>query len=319
MCTRCVRFCDEIAGVPELMVQERGDHSMVATFPGKKMTNPYAGCTVDVCPVGALTSKDFRYKKRVWFLQQAESVCPGCSRGCNIELHHADNKLFRLKPRYNKDINEWWMCDEGRSGYKFVNEGRRLRPGIYENGSFVEMNVEESLVYLRREIAAFKSSELVFIASAQESNESIDAFIALAQETYGALQVYYSKNEPASPFSDDFLMTADKNPNSAHIKKRGLRPAVEIPLAAKAAVIQRDLSMADAALVRSRGIFVLALFATNLTLIDNLAKVILPILTFAEQDGHFTNLEGRVQSFKQALQNHGEAKPMQFYVEALKE
>lgn len=90
VCTRCVRFCEEIAKTPELHVQNRGDHSMVATFPGKPMQNAYAGNTVDVCPVGALTSKDFRYKKRVWFLHKTPSICPGCATGCNIEIHEAD-------------------------------------------------------------------------------------------------------------------------------------------------------------------------------------------------------------------------------------
>ena len=92
VCTRCVRFCQDVAKTEELYVQERGNHSMVATFPGKKMTNAYAGCTVDVCPVGALTSKDFRFKKRVWFLKETNSICTGCSRGCNTSIHQADNR-----------------------------------------------------------------------------------------------------------------------------------------------------------------------------------------------------------------------------------
>lgn len=310
VCTRCVRFCEEIAGNPELMVQERGDHSMVATFPGKKMTNAYAGCTIDVCPVGALTSKDFRFKKRVWLLAQAQSVCPGCSRGCNIEIHHADRKVYRLKPRFNPDVNAYWMCDYGRYDYKFINESRRLRPGYRTADGLVESSTEEVLHRLTRDVSGFQTGEIAFIASAQESNEAIDALVTFAQDCMGVVHAYYSKNAPESPHSDGILITPDKNPNLAHVQKLMLKPVPEIPPKVKAVIVQRNLSPADLKFVQQKNLAVLCVFATNSTDLDTTARVILPIPTFAEQSGHFTNIDGRVQAFAKAFEPRGEARPI---------
>jgi NADH-quinone oxidoreductase subunit G len=314
VCRRCVRFCDEVAGVPELEVQNRGDHSMVSTFPGEKMTNPYAGNVVDICPVGALTSEDFRYKKRVWFLKETDSVCPGCSKGCNISIHQSDRKVYRLKPRLNKEVNSYWMCDEGRYDYKFINEDRRLKPGYREgNGQFVESALEEAAYYFKNRLEKCDSSQVAFIASALESNEEIDAFVSYAK-SFGVLDVYHSYRDPKNPSSDDILMEADKNPNRAHANKLGLKKVSDLPEHITAAIVQRELDPKDEEILRSRGIRVLALFATNTTTTDELAETIFPLATYAEQNGHFTNSAGMVQEFKQAFEPRGEAKTFAEYV-----
>ncbi len=318
VCTRCVRFCAEVAKEPELHVQNRGDHSMVATFPGKEMHNPYAGCTVDVCPVGALTSKDFRYKKRVWFLQSAPSICPGCSRGCNIEIHHADEKVFRLKPRHNPDVNHYWMCDAGRFAYKSLNENRctkaqwRKKDGAWQVGSNKEAVAEAKAL-----LASYAPGEVAFVASALESNESIDTFVSHALNIAGVARVYYSLNAPQNPFSDKILITADKNPNRAHIKKLDLLPLSELASSVKVLIVQRDLSESDLGFVRKKGLKVAVLFATNQTACDDVAEVILPVPTYAEQDGHFTNVDGRVQPFFAALSPAGEAVQIHTHLAAL--
>jgi NADH-quinone oxidoreductase subunit G len=317
VCTRCVRFCEEIAGTKELNVQERGDHSMVATFPGKKMENPYAGCTIDVCPVGALTSKDFRYKKRVWFLSSAKSVCPGCSRGCNIEVHHADNRVFRLKPRFNPDVNQYWMCDAGRYDYKFVNDARRLKPAYRDGADLVDSSYEDAMVRLMGTLSAFSADEVAFVASALESNEAIDAFAKFAEDVGGADEIYFSKNDPDKPFSDGILITADKNPNLAHVQKLGLKPFAKLPQGIKALVVQRALSEADLKFARERKLKIVLAFTTNESPLDESAEVVLPIPTYAEQSGHFTNVDGRVQPFEEAFAPRGEAKPIAFYLDDL--
>lgn len=311
VCTRCVRFCREVAKEEELYVQNRGDHSMVATFPGKEMKNPYAGNTVDVCPVGALTSKDFRYKKRVWFLNKADSVCPGCSKGCNIEVHQSDNKVYRLKPRYNPDVNNYWMCDAGRYDYKFINEKRRLKPAYQHADELLTSSYEEAMAHLHKEVAAVSSSEVTFVASALESVEEIDAFVAFAKE-FGA-EVYYSKNDPENPYSDHILIQADKNPNMKHIESLGLKPFSEISDSAKAVVVQRTLDPKDVKILRDKKLKVLALFATNETEFDDLAEVVLPIPTYAEQAGHFINCDGLKQPFNKAFEPRGEANGLAFY------
>ena len=133
LCSRCVRFTDEISKTRELGISNRGDHSEVQVFPGKQLNNPYSGNVVDICPVGALTDRDFRFKIRVWYLKSGDSVCGGCSRGCNIQVHtnldrpqHGTGRVKRLKPRYNAEVNQWWMCDAGRYDYKYHDENRVL-------------------------------------------------------------------------------------------------------------------------------------------------------------------------------------------------
>src|SRR5262245_15327207 len=125
LCTRCVRFCEEVAGVEELYVKERGHESEIVTFPGHQLENPYSGNVVDICPVGALLNREFRFRSRVWWLKQADNVCSSCARGCNIRVDHHWNKVQRLAPRPNPDVNRWWMCDRGRMDFHWYNEERQ--------------------------------------------------------------------------------------------------------------------------------------------------------------------------------------------------
>jgi NADH-quinone oxidoreductase subunit G len=132
LCSRCVRFGDEITKTNDFGIFNRGDHAEINVYPEKELNNKYSGNVVDICPVGALTDKDFRFKMRVWYLGSQESVCPGCSRGCNINIeyeksrpvHLKNDRVMRLKPRENPEVNQWWICDEGRYAYKSIDQDR---------------------------------------------------------------------------------------------------------------------------------------------------------------------------------------------------
>ena len=124
LCSRCIRTCDEVAGQHQLEFAHRGDHEVLTTAPGEQLDNPYSLNTVDVCPVGALTAKDFRFTMRAWELEATPSVCNGCATGCNVEIHHKHGRAWRLVPRHNPDVNEYWMCDEGRFTYHDLREQR---------------------------------------------------------------------------------------------------------------------------------------------------------------------------------------------------
>ncbi len=137
MCTRCVRFTDEISGTNELCLVNRGTRTEIDVFPGKPLDNPLQGNVVDICPVGSLLDKDFLFKRRVWELSGAASVCPHCATGCSIRIDHADATIYRLKPRFNPQVNQWWMCDEGRFGFKYVHDKKRLATPIVRRGSEV--------------------------------------------------------------------------------------------------------------------------------------------------------------------------------------
>ena len=132
LCTRCTRFCDEVSGSNELGVFNRGNRSVIDLAPAKTLDNPYSGNVIDICPVGALTEREFRFQCRVWYLSTQESICNGCARGCNINIHYNTSRSYkaggkrvqRLKPRFNPHVNRWWMCDEGRFGYEFIDQDR---------------------------------------------------------------------------------------------------------------------------------------------------------------------------------------------------
>lgn len=134
MCTRCVRFTAEISGTHELCVVNRGSRNEIDVFPGLPLDNPLQGNVVDICPVGALLDKDFLFKQRVWLLQSAPSVCPGCARGCSISVDQDNNRVHRLKPRYNPKVNDWWICDDGRYGWKYVHDDKRVTSPILRRG-----------------------------------------------------------------------------------------------------------------------------------------------------------------------------------------
>ena len=134
MCSRCVRFTDEISGTHELCMVNRGSRTEIDVFPGRPLDNPLQGNVVDICPVGSLLDKDFLFKRRVWELKGTPSICPGCATGCSIRIDHADDRVYRLRPRYNPQVNAWWMCDDGRYGFKYVHDRKRITSPIVRRG-----------------------------------------------------------------------------------------------------------------------------------------------------------------------------------------
>ncbi len=138
MCSRCVRFCDEIAGTGELGIVNRGSRCEIDVFPGAPLENELQGNVVDICPVGCLLDKDFLMDQRVWFLASAKSVCPGCSAGCAIHVDHNEGRVWRLRPRYSPGVNDWWMCDAGRFGWKHAHDERRLNRFTVRRGTELE-------------------------------------------------------------------------------------------------------------------------------------------------------------------------------------
>jgi len=143
MCSRCVRFCREISGTSELLVTGRGAHEEIDVFPGYPLENKLSGNVVDLCPVGALGDRDFLYSQRVWFMKSQPQVCAGCSTGCAIQVEQNQDRIYRIKPRENPHVNQWWMCDEGRYGWKHVHDTNRITgPRRREDDQFV--NVEWS-------------------------------------------------------------------------------------------------------------------------------------------------------------------------------
>jgi NADH-quinone oxidoreductase subunit G len=328
LCSRCVRFCDEVTHTGELGIFNRGDHSEIGLFPGADLTNKYSGNVVDICPVGALTDRDFRFQVRVWYLDTTKSICPGCARGCNIDVHvnrrrphHAEGRrVARLKPRFNEDVNRWWMCDEGRYGYGFVDAPTRLvQPLRREAGMMREVSWSDAIAAVADALGRTPADQTAIIASPKLANEDLFAIKALA-EGRGIRQIGFRVPPREPGDEDDFLIRADKNPNTRGAELMGLDGKVDSILNEATARQVRSLIVFEHDLFDSgwrdgdiraalEAVDTLVYVGTNASATSERAHLVLPASSWVERDGTFTNFEGRVQRFRPALGHLGEAMP----------
>jgi len=310
LCRRCVRFCSEITETRELAVFNLGDESRIDTFPDEPLTNDYSICTADICPVGALLSKDFHHKMRVWFLDETESVCPGCSNGCNIKVGVARREVQRLLPRRNDAVNDTWMCDEGRLGYRFVNEKRVREPQVRNGGSAGEITWAAAFDEAAERLKGLARTEgaLAAIVSPHLTNEELFVLRELLTQGLQTTQFDLAIRHGAA---DDLLIKEDKAANGRGARDLGLVTGTLDDIAAgiEAGTI-RGLYVTGTDLwevwgARSAALLArldtLIVHATNEHPIVELAHLVLPGLTFAEKQGTFTNVAGRVQRIERAL------------------
>jgi NADH-quinone oxidoreductase subunit G len=308
LCTRCVRFCSEVAGADELDIANRGDRNTIIVADGEKLSNEYQMNVIDVCPVGALTSTDFRFKSRVWFLENAETVCSGCSRGCNVVVGARWGKILRLVPRENQAVNKWWMCDDGRTTYKGVAADDRLgAPMVRKDGKLVEVGWEEAVAVAAQGLAK-AGANLFALVSARLTNEEI----WLAQRLLDALGTPHRDVKPRAFAKDDLLRTGDGNPNTAGAAILGLaakRGAGDHSKCTAAFLVGEDVDdLPDALAGLAKLEFVVAV-ATHESETTRRAHVVLPGLTPYEKDGSFVNVTGRVQKILPAVRAPGSAWP----------
>ena len=222
LCSRCVRFTEEVSKTNELGIFNRGDRSEIGTFDGKPLDNKYSLNTVDICPVGALTSKDFRFRQRVWYLKDSETVCNGCSTGCNVKVYFNKEGFFRVKPIYNEKVNGHWMCDEGRDIYKYVNrEHRYLKARKHAGaGSAWEEMIPGAAA---KEASAWMKGageKAALVLTGQYSVEELDTMVEHFVKHVGSKKIYHWMSNPASKDAfDGLLLRGDKNPNTAGLLK----------------------------------------------------------------------------------------------------
>lgn len=321
VCTRCVRFCDDVAGTSELTIVERGDHSVVDVFPGYPLQNPLSLNTVDICPVGALISKDFLYQARVWNMKKFDSICTGCARGCNIEVQLERNQIKRLMPRVNPEVNDHWMCDYGRFEFKHaLLEDRQLRYRLVSptDGQVVSKPTEAARLLLdgvRAAIDAGGSEAVAGIASAFMTLEELLAFRTLFR-TLGSSDIAAL----ARPVLQDeefpeFRISGDKNPNRAGVElllgKNALGSNLESIKSGiregriRAAIVVDDLphQPMDDELLELLGrldFCGLFLIQEDPRLPDGVS--LLPCSTFGEKEGTMINEDGRLQRVRLAMQ-----------------
>jgi len=292
LCTRCVRFCSDITGTNELGVISRADHSVIGTFPGRPLDNPYAMNVVDLCPVGALTSQDFRFKQRVWFLESFDAICNGCSRACNIRVDHRkekykDDQIFRFKPRVNREVNGWFMCDEGRLSYKKEAENRFYTPKI--GGE--EVVFSNTLTNTYKLLVDEKST--LFLLDPNMSYEEM-ANVKNFAKAVNANVSGFAPQYIDETFGDDYLRKSDKCANRASYKELEISEGeneFKKYLDEASLVVVFGNTYFDDKLELLEGKTVVSLFSHETNTISK-SDIAIPVASFYEKSGTYINFEG---------------------------
>lgn len=312
MCTRCIRFMEEVAKDPVLDMRERGNLKEVIVAPGRKLEGHYTLMTEHVCPVGALTSKDFRFKARVWFLRAAKSVCQGCATGCNawLDFDPRYDKAYRYRPRDNEQVNKFWMCDEGMLSHAAAHEGRVVDARSKGKVMAVAKAVEQA----KKLLGSVPHESIAILLSAQHSLEDNWALLELGK-LLGAKDVFYTKAPDG--YADDILIHKDKNPNTAGVLAiaPGAKPFGDFARAIEAGSVKHAIALggatpggaADAEALKK--LDVLVVIAAHASATSDAATVLLPATSWAEQTGTYVNAKGHRQVSDKALAPQGSSEP----------
>lgn len=321
VCTRCVRFCQEVTGTGELGVFQRGVSSYIDIFPGRQLDNPYSGCTVDICPVGALTLEEFRFRKRVWDLEKVPSVCGSCARGCNVDIGLAGDRIWRLTPRENQAVNQWWMCDVGRLSHESLYATPRLKEALLREGGKSEPAPWPAAVeLLAGKVKQARKGAVAVVASASLTVEDLYMIRRLFAEMPDLGEIIVPERILGA--DDALLIRADKTANAAGARLLGLELDAggrrqELALEAAAggridvlilidngvpAVLPPAAPMTAAA--KNAFVCMVTPFMSGAVEIADLA---LPAAAWGEFDGTWVNFQGRAQRVRRAVAPPGVA------------
>ncbi|MBM4188229.1 MAG: 2Fe-2S iron-sulfur cluster binding domain-containing protein [Gemmatimonadetes bacterium] len=310
LCTRCVRFMEDVAGEPVLNVSERGDRAYIGIDPDHTLTHPWSGNVVDLCPVGSLISKDFLHKARAWDLDKTASVCPGCTQGCNIMIDTRDDVVVRLRPRANLDVNRHFICDEGRADYRWMNRGDRVEAPLRRDGSKLVPTDWEHAIARFAELAKSVRS-VTILASGRASTEAL-GYLRKAFDgasVSAAVKVPTGSEAPLAGVPNLALRT-ERIPNLAGALLAGFGTDWDRTVAGAGAsdlVVLLDVELDDAVakLISAKTVIIA-------TVDDDRAggaALVLPTTTMAEENGTYVNRDGRVQRYFQAKAAPGMARP----------
>ena len=317
LCSRCIRFCQEIAHDDVLGFVDRGSYTVLTAHPGKRLENNYSLNTVDICPVGALTSTDFRFKMRVWFLKETKSVCTSCATGCNTIIGTREDVIYRQTPRENDHVNSCWMCDYGRLNFKYLEaENRLLEPQIRSDGKLVATDWPAAIAQAALQLKQFTGNEIAIVASGRMTNEELWLSSQLAK----SLGVQWIDIVPRRDPGDNVLLSEDRNPNTngarlilgstsePGAKLMAIAEAVESGQI-KALVMLKEnamhLGIAVEQLAQLPTFIVMNILSNETT---EKATVVLPACGFAEKRGSMINGKGRLQRLNRAVRPPGNAR-----------
>lgn len=312
LCARCTRFTDEITKTHELGIFNRGNHSEIDVAPGKTLDNNYSLNTADICPVGALTSRDFRFRRRVWWLEETEGICPGCATGCNMTLHHSEGIAYRMKPRENREVNDWWMCDHGRLLYKEIaSEDRLHAPLVRPEDATVSVPATWDAAYAAfaaRVEALGGAAKIHLVLSPHATLEEQYAAASILAEASGAQVLGARLAGTEMDEADGILLSADRTPNAEGARRLGLADFTVEALAAKAdagnalVVVGNDLAGLSPEAGKAMQDFGLVVYVGDRAdATARAAHITLAGRSWAEKDGTFVNKDGRAQALHAAV------------------
>jgi NADH-quinone oxidoreductase subunit G len=330
MCSRCVRFTDEISGTHELCIVNRANRSEIDVFPGRPLDNKLQGNVVDICPVGSLLDKDFLFKQRVWFLKSADTICPSCSTGCAVHADTNKGRLWRVKPRFNPDVNDYWMCDEGRFDWKYVHDERRITNPLVRRGVGLDAiewpALADALEYRFRQVArthdgwktAVVLSPFMACEEAWLLASAVRRWVAGATLVMGPVPTTGGEEHfpvGCKPASAKFTIRAEKCPN-----RRGVEMVIETlggPMLTWEELLEKCKGGEMVAAWVAGGYIapwvekhaVEALSKPAMLVVQDLlesdllsaAEFVLPACAWVERSGSFINFSGRLQRFDRAM------------------
>ena len=327
-CTRCIRFTEEVAGTGELGFFNRGARVEIGTFPGKELNNPLATCVVDICPVGALTSTRFRFAERVWYLDKKPSICTGCEVGCNITMEQRRGDIKRYKPRFNVEVNDYWMCDYGRASFeRYKQQPRLTSPRLRAEGGngqapVVNTGWSQALDAVHRRIAgATGTGEIAILGSGFLTTEEAYLFAKLADligSQNRSVPVDLGTEWTIPRYQRPPIKGREAAPNRRGAELAGLGGGDDLlhgDAASRCAVlVVCDSDFGKAAwdpetVARLRKAKFLVVFGWADSPLAQAADVALPVAHHGEKDGTFVNVEWRVQRFENAFPPTGQVRP----------
>lgn len=305
-CTRCVRFAKEVSGIDEMVALQRGNYTEITTLDGRPLETDYAGNYSDICPTGSLTLKDFRFKKRVWFLKKTPTVCEGCSRGCNMEIHQDANVIYRCLPRENQEINKFWLCDEGRFNFQYVNDQERVTEPTVGDLSFSDWG--SSIDLAKKTLDRKKVTVLVGSDLTLEEGKALQQFLPKHLPNaevfhFGTPGVVSTQDDAPA---DKILKRKSKTANLHGLEKLGFKGFEKLPSGTEAVLVIRG---GRAVLPEFKSIPVVGLGVFKTPEAKKFSAV-LPGTSFAEKDGTIVNFDGREQKLRRAIQPPGQCKPL---------
>ena len=317
LCSRCIRFCQEIAKDDVLGFVDRGSHTVLTAHPGKRLENNYSLNTVDICPVGALTSSDFRFKMRVWFLKETKSICTSCATGCNTLIGTREDIIYRQTPRENDLVNSCWMCDYGRLNFGYLeSEKRLLEPRISSGEKLAAADWKTAITQAALQLRQFSGREIAIVASSRMTNEEL----WLTAQIVRLLGVQLIDIVPRTGPGDDILLSADRNPNSNGARlllQLASEPGAKLPAiaeAVKSGQVKALVALGENPLAFGISTEQLSQLAA-LIVMDILsngaaehATILLPSSGFAEKRGSMINGKGRLQRLNRAVRPPGTAR-----------